>query len=88
MTRKQLKRHTVITQVIDGLITREKAAELLELSVRQIDRIKKSYLQEGVESLSTLEKWIAQDLFRLTENPLRSLTRDSRSFQEKLMFPC
>jgi transposase len=51
MTRKQLKRNTVITQVIDGLITREKAAELLELSVRQIDRIKKSYLQEGVESL-------------------------------------
>ena len=51
MTRKQLKRNTVITQVIDGLITREKAAELLDLSVRQIDRIKKSYLQEGVESL-------------------------------------
>jgi transposase len=51
LTRKQLKRHTIITQVIDGFVTREKAAKLLELSVRQIDRIKKSYLRDGIASL-------------------------------------
>lgn len=51
LTTKQLKRHTIITQIIDGLVTREKAANLLNLSVRQIDRIKKNYLQNGPVSL-------------------------------------
>lgn len=44
---KQLRRHAIITQLIDKLITRQQAATTLGLSLRQIDRLKKGYLQEG-----------------------------------------
>lgn len=93
MTRKQLKRHAVITQVIDGLITREKAAKLLELSVRQIDRIKKSYLQEGIESLihkntgrkpaHALDNKLKCEIVRLKENTPYSQA-NFKHFQELL----
>ncbi len=51
MTVKQLKRHTVITQVIDGMLCRERAATLLGVTTRQIDRIKKRLAKEGAKSI-------------------------------------
>lgn len=79
LTREQLKRHTVITQVIDGLITRGRAASLLDLSARQIDRIKQNYQQHGVESLihkntgrkpaHALGDKMKRDIIQLRETP-------------------
>lgn len=80
LTREQLKRHTVITLIIDGLITRTKGANLPGLSVRQIDRIKQNYLQHGVESLihkntggkpaHALKDKMKRDIINLRETPL------------------
>ena len=47
MTRKELKRYTVIDRWIRGLITGGEAAELLQLSYRQVCRLKKRVLEEG-----------------------------------------
>lgn len=44
MTRKELKRYTVIDRWIRGLITGGEAAELLQLSYRQVCRLKKRVL--------------------------------------------
>lgn len=51
LSNKQLKRHTIVTQLIDGFITRQQAAEVLGLSIRQIDRIKKGFKELGPASL-------------------------------------
>ena len=47
MTRKELERYTVIDRWIRGLITGGEAAELLQLSYRQVCRLKKRVLEEG-----------------------------------------
>lgn len=47
MSRKELKRYTVIDRWIKGLITGGEAAELLGLSYRQVCRLKKRVLEEG-----------------------------------------
>lgn len=51
MTQTQLKTYKVINSYIDKAITREKAAELLGLSTRQITRIKKGVQTAGAEAL-------------------------------------
>ncbi|GAV26108.1 integrase [Carboxydothermus islandicus] len=47
MSQKQLNRFAVITKLIDGHITVKEAALCLELSERQIIRLKKGVLNEG-----------------------------------------
>lgn len=51
LSQKQLKKFKVINSFIDKAITRQQAAELLNLSPRQISRLKKGVLESGVESL-------------------------------------
>ena len=51
LSQKQLKTLTVINRFIDKSISRNQAAELLDLSPRQISRIKKGVLASGPESL-------------------------------------
>lgn len=47
MTQKEMTRLRVINQTIDKIITIREAAELLNLSERQVIRLKKGVLKEG-----------------------------------------
>ncbi|WP_245001147.1 helix-turn-helix domain-containing protein [Caldalkalibacillus thermarum] len=47
MSKKELMRYKVVSRWIDGLITGSEAAELLNLSYRQVCRLKKRILEEG-----------------------------------------
>ena len=47
LSKKELKRYNVIRQWIEGYITGGEAADLLELSYRQVCRLKKRVLEEG-----------------------------------------
>jgi len=47
MTQKEMTRLRVINQTIDKVITIREAAELLDLSERQVIRLKKGVLKEG-----------------------------------------
>ncbi len=51
MTQKQLNRFKVLSLVIEGKVTIQEAAEDLDLSERQIKRLKKGVQQQGPESL-------------------------------------
>jgi transposase len=51
MSQKQITRYTVISNFINGEITRSEAAERLSLSERQIIRLKKGVIKEGVAFL-------------------------------------
>ena len=51
LSQEQLKTLTVINRFIDKSISKNQAAELLDLSPRQISRIKKGVLASGPESL-------------------------------------
>ena len=51
LSQKQLKTFEVINRFIDKSITRQQAAELLDLSTRQITRLKKGILTSGPGSL-------------------------------------
>lgn len=47
MSQKQLNRYTVISQLIEGNLTTQEAAERLGLSERQVKRLKKGVIEEG-----------------------------------------
>ena len=47
MTQKEISRLRVINQIIDNVITNQEAAELLNLSERQVIRVKKGVMKEG-----------------------------------------
>ena len=47
LTQKQLRKYQVITNYIEGHITRKKAAEMLNLSERQVSRLKKGVNNQG-----------------------------------------
>jgi hypothetical protein len=47
MTQKEITRLRVINQTIDKVITIKEAAELLDLSERQVIRLKKGVLENG-----------------------------------------
>jgi hypothetical protein len=47
MSQKQLNRYSVISKLIEGSITTLEAAESLDLSERQIKRLKKGVINEG-----------------------------------------
>lgn len=47
LSREELKRYTVIKQVMDKKLTTKEAAQLLGLSTRQVFRLKKKVIQEG-----------------------------------------
>jgi transposase len=47
MSQKQLNRYSVISKLIEGSITTLEAAESLDLSERQIKRLKKGVMEEG-----------------------------------------
>ncbi len=47
MTQKEITRLRVINQTIDEVLTIREAAELLNLSERQISRLKKRVIEEG-----------------------------------------
>ena len=51
LSQRQLKTFKIINSFIDRSITRQQAAELLNLSTRQITRLKKGILESGAESL-------------------------------------
>ena len=51
LSQKQLKTFKIINSFIDKSITRQQAAELLGLSIRQISRLKKGVLTSGAQSL-------------------------------------
>lgn len=47
MTQKEITRFRVINQTIDKVLTIKEAAELLNLSERQVIRLKKGVVSEG-----------------------------------------
>ena len=47
MTQKEISRLRVINQTIDNVITVKEAAELIDLSERQVSRLKKGVIEEG-----------------------------------------
>ena len=47
MSREQIKRHHVVQKIIEKEITVKEASNLLNLSGRQIFRIKKEILEKG-----------------------------------------
>lgn len=47
MSQKQLNRYSIISKLIEGSITTLEAAESLDLSERQVKRLKKGVLEEG-----------------------------------------
>lgn len=51
MTKKDLKKYTIIQDCIDGIYTVPQAAKLLGLSDRQIQRLKKEVKQKGPEGI-------------------------------------
>lgn len=51
MNRKEAKRVFVVEQLIEGKLSIEQAAQLLELSERQVKRIKKGVKEQGIEFL-------------------------------------
>jgi transposase len=51
MSQNQLTRFAVLTKLIDGHITVKQAAESLDLSERQIKRLKKGVMQDGAAFL-------------------------------------
>jgi len=51
MTKKDLKKYSIIQDCIDGIYTVPQAAKILGLSVRQIQRLKKEVLQKGPEGV-------------------------------------
>jgi len=51
LSQTQLKKFKVINSFIDKAITRQRAAELLQLSTRQITRLKKGVIESGAEFL-------------------------------------
>ena len=51
MTVKELKRAHVLQEVENGRMTGVKAAEVLELSERQVRRLLKTYRMKGAEGL-------------------------------------
>ena len=50
MTKEEVKKAQVIAKAIDGLITVNKAAELLHLSPRRVKQLKTAYRKSGAES--------------------------------------
>jgi len=51
ITEVEMKRYSILKRVIDGFITLKDAAKLLGLSYRQTLRIKKRFIQNGIEGL-------------------------------------
>lgn len=51
MTKKDLKKYSVIQDCIDGIYTVPQAAKLLDLSDRQVQRLKKEVLTKGPEGI-------------------------------------
>lgn len=51
MTKKDLKRYSVIQDCIDGIYTVPQAAKILNLSDRQIQRLKKEVINKGPEGI-------------------------------------
>jgi len=51
MIRKELTRVTVVQQLMDGLHTTKKAAQILGLSERQVKRLKKGLVNNGPSAL-------------------------------------
>jgi len=51
MTKKDLKKYSIIQDCIDGIYTVPQAAKILGLSDRQIQRLKKEVLQKGPEGV-------------------------------------
>ena len=51
MTKKDLKRYSIIQDCIDGIYTVPQAAKLLDLSHRQVQRLKKEVLQNGPQGI-------------------------------------
>ncbi|MDY0324421.1 MAG: helix-turn-helix domain-containing protein [Candidatus Carbobacillus sp.] len=52
MTKAELKKVLVIEKLVAGHIKVAEAAELLQLSTRQVLRLKKTYITEGAEGLA------------------------------------
>lgn len=51
MSQEQIKRYTIIEKTYDGLLTVEEAAEYLDLSVRQVIRLRKGVKEKGTAAL-------------------------------------
>ena len=51
MTKKDLKRYGIMDEVIKGNYTIVQAAKLLNISSRQVLRLKKAILEKGVEGI-------------------------------------
>lgn len=51
MSENQLKRRSVLDALLQGYLTNQEAAEQLDLSIRQIQRIKKEYHHHGTQAL-------------------------------------
>lgn len=51
LTRAEMKKIVAIEKVIDHQLTVREGAELLELSTRQLLRLKKRYLTEGAQGI-------------------------------------
>lgn len=51
LTREELKRYTVVKQVMDQILTTKEAAQLLGVSSRQVFRLKNKVIQKGEEGV-------------------------------------
>ena len=51
MSKKEIGRLEVLRQVLDGKISQRRAAELLDLSDRQVRRLQRGYEEEGAGAL-------------------------------------
>jgi predicted DNA-binding ArsR family transcriptional regulator len=48
MTEEEMKRHKVLSEVLEGMITLKEASEFMGVSYRQAIRLKKRFLRGGM----------------------------------------
>lgn len=67
MSKKELERVTVINQIIEGRLRQRTAAQILDLSPRQIIRLVKKYRREGAAGLVSVRRGQVSNRFRGNE---------------------
>lgn len=66
MTKKDIKRYGILNDLIKGSYTVPEAAKLLNISDRQVQRLKKAILEKGVEGIIHKNRVKSQIILNLT----------------------
>jgi hypothetical protein len=61
MSKHEFERAILLRKVHEKRLTQRKAAELLKLSLRQVERLCRSYREQGRVSKETLRQWMTED---------------------------